>query len=52
MQEDMYRAEEVIGRRLPRVNIDVGAFSRVREVMVQGSGEEEGQEPESEDAKG
>ena len=44
MQEDIRRAEEVEGRRLPRLDVDIEAFLRAREVMECGIAEEEDQE--------
>ena len=46
MQEDIRRAEEAYGRRLPRVDVDIEAFLRAREVMECGIAEEGIQEME------
>ena len=46
MQEDIRRAEEVYGRKLPRVDVDIEEFLRAREVVECGIAEEGIQETE------
>lgn len=46
MQEDIRRAEEVYGRKLPRVDVDIEEFLRAREVVGCGIAEEGIQEME------
>lgn len=46
MQEDIRRAEEVYGRKLPRVDVDIEEFLRAREVVECGISEEGIQEME------